>query len=43
MSWWKMSGTVTYSFEVPMYHIARMEVVEAIGNVAKLGTGISVR
>jgi len=32
---------ITYSLEVPMYHIAGVEVAEAISDVGELVTGIS--
>jgi len=33
----------TYSPEVPMNHIAGVEVVEALGNIRQLVAGVSVR
>jgi hypothetical protein len=35
--------TATYSLEVPMNDIAGVEVAEALGDVGKLATGVSVR
>lgn len=35
--------TITaHSFKIPVYHVARMEVVEAIGNVEQLAFEVSV-
>jgi hypothetical protein len=36
------SETTTHSLEVPVYHIARMEVVEALSDVGQLVAGVSV-
>ena len=34
--------TITYPFEVPVNHVARVEVAEALGNVGQLIIGVSV-
>ena len=34
--------TITYSLEIPMYHVAGVEVTEAISDVGQLVTGVSV-
>jgi len=34
--------TITYSLEVPMYHVAGVEVAEALSDVRELATGVSV-
>lgn len=33
--------TDPYSFEVPMYHVAAMEVAQAFGNVGQLVTKVT--
>lgn len=36
-------GTTTYSSDASMDHAARMDIVEALGNVTQLSAGVSVR
>ena len=35
-------GTATYPFEVPVNNIARVKVAEALGDIGKLATEVSV-
>jgi hypothetical protein len=39
----KQDGTITYSFEIPVYHTAGMKILEALGNVGQLATALCVR
>ena len=33
----------THSLEIPMYHVARMEVAETLSNIDQLVTGVRAR
>ena len=42
MGYETITETVTYSFEISVYHVAGVEVAEALGNIAKLARALCV-